>query len=70
MQKQYLSGFIAVCGFGSYKSSERMDKILNASDNDYCDKGSIPARSDLTFKNGYYVNITAIFIDIVRVQAF
>ena len=25
-----------------------MDKILNASDNDYCDKGSIPARSDLT----------------------
>ena len=47
-----------------------MDKILNASDNDYCDKGSIPVRSDLTFKNGYYVNITAIFIDIVRVQAF
>ena len=37
------------------KSSERMDEILNASDNDYCDKDSIPARSDLTFKNGYYV---------------
>ena len=33
------------------KSSERMDEILNASDNDYCDKDSIPARSDLTFKN-------------------
>ena len=32
------------------KSSERMDEILNASDNDYCDKDSIPARSDLTFK--------------------
>ena len=47
------------------KSSERMDEILNASDNDYCDKDSIPARSDLTFKNGYYVNVTAIFIDIV-----
>ena len=30
------------------KSSERMDEILNASDNDYCDKDSIPARSDLT----------------------
>lgn len=47
------------------KSSERMDEILNASDNDYCDKDSIPARSGLTFKNGYYVNVTAIFIDIV-----
>ena len=47
------------------KSSDRMDDILNASDNDYCDKDSIPARSDLTFKNGYYVNVTAIFIDIV-----
>ena len=35
------------------KSSDRMDDILNASDNDYCDKDSIPARSDLTFKNGY-----------------
>lgn len=32
------------------KSSERMDEILNASDNDYCDKDSIPVRSDLTFK--------------------
>lgn len=47
------------------KSSERMDEILNASDNDYCDKDSIPARSDLTFKNGYYVNVTAIFIEIL-----
>lgn len=47
------------------KSSERMDEILDASDNDYCDKDSIPARSDLTFKNGYYVNVSAIFIDIV-----
>ena len=47
------------------KSSDRMDDILNASDNYYCDKDSIPARSDLTFKNGYYVNVTAIFIDIV-----
>lgn len=47
------------------KSAERMDDILDASDNDYCDKDSIPARSDLTFKNGFYVNVTAIFIDIV-----
>jgi class 3 adenylate cyclase len=47
------------------KSSERMDDILNASNSNFADKDSIPARSDLTFKNGYYVNITAIFIDIV-----
>lgn len=47
------------------KSSERMDDILDASNSNFADKDSIPARSDLTFKNGYYVNITAIFIDIV-----
>lgn len=47
------------------KSSERMDEILNASDDNYSDKDSITSRSDLTFKNGYYVNVTAIFIDIV-----
>lgn len=46
-------------------SASRMDDILNASNNDYCDKDSIPARSSLTYKNGYYVNVTAIFIDIV-----
>lgn len=42
-----------------------MDEILNANDNNFCDKNSLPRRDDLTFKNGYYVNITAIFIDIV-----
>lgn len=47
------------------KSAERMDDILDANDNDYADKDSIPLRSNLTFKNGYYVNVTAIFIDIV-----
>lgn len=47
------------------KSAGRMNDILDASDNDYADKDSIPARSDLTFKNGYYVDVTAIFIDIV-----
>lgn len=47
------------------KSSERMDEILNASNDNYSDKDSIPSRRDLTFKNGYYVNVTAIFIDIV-----
>lgn len=47
------------------KSSERMNDILNASDYDYADKTSLPVRTDLTYKNGYYVNITAVFIDIV-----
>lgn len=47
------------------KSSKRMDEILNASKNNYCDLDSLPMRNDLTFKNGYYVNVTAIFIDIV-----
>ena len=46
-------------------SVSRMNDILDASNNDYCDKDSIPARSSLTYKNGFYVNITAIFIDIV-----
>lgn len=47
------------------KSWERMDEILNASNDNYSDEDSIPLRSDLTFKNGYYVKVTAIFIDIV-----
>lgn len=47
------------------KSWERMDEILNASNDNYSDEDSIPSRSDLTFKNGYYVKVTAIFIDIV-----
>ena len=44
----------------------RMDDILDASDNDYEDsENSIPSRDKLTFKNGYYVDVTSIFIDIV-----
>ena len=47
-------------------SASRMDDILDASDNDYKDnKNSIPARDKLTYKNGYYVDVTSIFIDIV-----
>lgn len=47
------------------KSSERMDEILNAGNENYSDSSSIPARSTLTYTNGYYVYITALFIDIV-----
>lgn len=53
----------------SYKvedSAKRMDDILDCNDNDYIDsKNNIPTRDKLTYKNGYYVNVTALFIDIV-----
>ena len=44
------------------KSNERIDDILDANDNNYEDVNEIPARSDLTFTNGYYVNMTSVFI--------
>ena len=47
------------------KSSERMDDILNASNDNFCDVDDVPDRNSLTYKNGFYVNITAVFIDIV-----
>lgn len=47
------------------KSASRISDILDASSSNFCDKTSIPARSSLTYTNGYYVNITALFIDIV-----
>lgn len=47
-------------------SASRMDDILDANDNDYEDnKSSIPSRDKLTYKNGYYVDVTSLFIDIV-----
>lgn len=47
-------------------SASRMDDILDVNDNDYEDnKNDIPSRNKLTYKNGYYVNVTALFIDIV-----
>ena len=44
------------------KSSDRIDEILNASNSNYSDKNYIPARSTLTYNNGYYVHVTALFI--------
>ena len=46
------------------KSIERIDEILDGSDTSYENKKSIPSRSSLTFNNGYYVECSAIFIDI------
>lgn len=42
----------------------RIDEILNADNKQYEEKDSIPARSCLTFTNGFYVNCTALFVDI------
>lgn len=47
------------------KSSKRIDDILNSGNGNYSDVNSIPSRSELTYTNGYYVNVTALFIDIV-----
>jgi len=45
------------------KSLERVDEILNSSSS-FEEKDSIPLRDDLTFTNGFYVNCSAIFIDL------
>ena len=47
------------------KSSRRMDGILYASDSRFRDESTLPSRENLTFDNGYYVNVTALFVDIV-----
>lgn len=51
--------------FDVSKSASRIDDILNAGNENYSDKDTVPSRSDLTYTNGFYVNVTAIFIDIV-----
>lgn len=47
------------------KSAERIDEILDAGNGNYSDKDYIPSRSSLTYTNGFYVDVTALFIDIV-----
>ncbi len=47
------------------KSSERIDEILNSSNANYSDSDKVPKRDDLTYTNGRYVYVTALFIDIV-----
>lgn len=46
------------------KSIERIDETLGASDANYEEKTSIPSRGLLTFSNGFYVDCSALFIDI------
>ncbi len=45
------------------KSIERISEILNSSDSSYEDHKGIPPRDSLTFTNGFYVDVTVIFID-------
>lgn len=45
-------------------SIKRIDEILNAESDTYEELKSIPSRDRLTYTNGFYVNCTAIFVDI------
>lgn len=46
------------------KSAERIDNILKIDNYKFEESNSIPDRSKLTYENGYYVNVGAIFIDL------
>lgn len=46
------------------KSFERIDVILDESDNSFEELKSIPSREKLTYNNGFYVNCSAIVVDI------
>lgn len=47
------------------KSLERLDSILKSNNNNYEEKEKrIPSRDKLTYTNGFYVNVSAIFVDI------
>jgi class 3 adenylate cyclase len=46
------------------KSISNFDEILNSSDSNYVSHKGIPNKSNLSFTNGYYVDVTVLFIDI------
>lgn len=46
------------------KSLERLEEILKAADANYEEIDSIPDRSRLTYTNGFYINCSALFVDI------
>lgn len=46
------------------RSIERIDEILDADNKSFEELDNIPTRDKLTYKNGFYVNCTAIFVDI------
>ena len=52
-------------GYDIVKSVERISEILDATSFNSNDQEGIPPRSLLTYSNGFYVNVAALFIDIV-----
>ncbi|MGI2260591.1 adenylate/guanylate cyclase domain-containing protein, partial [Shewanella sp. GXUN23E] len=46
------------------ESFDRLDEILDSSDTSFPEVNEIPSRDRLTYKNGYYVNCSALFVDI------
>ncbi|WP_455543541.1 adenylate/guanylate cyclase domain-containing protein [Intestinibacter sp.] len=53
-----------VMSYDVLKSAERIDNILKIDNSKFEESKSIPDRSKLTYENGYYVNVGAIFIDV------
>ena len=49
--------------FNLADSVERIDEILNGDDTFYEEKDELPSRDTLTFTNGFYVNCSALFVD-------
>jgi len=45
-------------------SFERIEDKIASSDNSFPERNDIPQRTELTFSNGFYVNCTALYIDI------
>jgi len=46
------------------KSAERISEILDSADASYEDHKGIPSRDKLSFNNGFYVDVTVLFVDI------
>lgn len=46
------------------KSFERIENIITESENSFEERSEIPPRDQLTFTNGFYVNCSALFVDI------
>ena len=45
-------------------SFQRIENKISSSDDSFPERDHIPPRSELTFSNGFYVNCTALYIDI------
>ena len=50
--------------YWTHQSSDRIDEILANSDSKYEELNTIPNRERLTFKNGFYVNCSCVYMDI------